>query len=435
MREIQVALVNMFKVYNRSFITDKRRQNLGYRGINSKWIFIAFIAVSIAVISGLYYFISRSSPTITGIMWQRSGGFAGLDETLEIWPDGSVMLSSNFLGEKEFTLSETEWNHLLSVIKNSGFTGFKASYEPRSGVADFFTYSLTIKRGSGTKQVEWVDDWASETELPDGLKAIEELVLSIIQGTDLGGVEGIISDELGRPAAGLTVSIIQGSVGFPEIAVRTDEDGFYQIGSIPPGVFTIGVHDEQGKRLGQKTFQVASAKISTVDIIIRGFLIYDHYGGIDLFEEGIYVIATDTDPRTLLSAEIITSYNDFWSMLKDEITQNASTTDFISILISRGNLPTGGYLIQLKSQVWLESYPLVCSFNANFTDPGEGVAVTEAFTNPLVLVPMGNLASGNYVARVHIDRFIMTYDSEGDPVYTPVQTLVAEVWETEFRVS
>ena len=121
-------------------------------------------------------------------------------------------------------------------------------------------------------------------------------------------------------------------------------------------------------------------------------------------------------------------------MLKDGITQNASATDFISILMSRGDLPTGGYLIQLKSQVWLEGYPVVCFFTANFTDPGEGVAVTEALTNPLVLVPMGNLPSGNYVARVHIDSFIMTYDSEGEPVYTPVETFVEVVWETEFKV-
>jgi len=408
---------------------------LGYRGIDRRWMFIVLLVVSIAAISWFYYFVLRPTPTITGITWQRSGGFAGLDETLEMEPDGSVTLSSNLLGAKEFTLSETEWNQLLSVIENSGFTGFEASYEPRSGVADFFTYSLTVTRGSSSKRVEWVDDWAAMSELPDGLKDIEEHILSIIQGTEPGGVEGIISDELGRPGVGLRVSIVEGSVGFPEIAVLTTEDGFYRIGSVPPGVFTIGVHDEEGERIAQKTFQVVSGETSTVDITLRGLVVYDYYGGLGLFEEGIYVVATDVDPKTLIETEEYTSINDFWGMLKDGITQNASTADFISILISRGDLPTGGYLIQLKSQVWLESYPVVCFFTANFTDPGEGVAVTEALTNPLVLVPMGNLPSGNYVARVHIDRFIMTYDSEGDPVYNPVETLVEEVWETEFKVS
>jgi hypothetical protein len=250
-----------------------------------------------------------------------------------------------------------------------------------------------------------------------------------------GGVEGIITDELRRALSGLRVSIIDGSVGFPEIAVSTSEVGYYQIGSIPPGTFTIGVHDEQGELLGQKTFQVESGKTSTVDIALRGFLIYDTQGGYGLFDKGIYVIATDVDPRSLMETGVYSGGNDFWGMMKDEVTQSPSTTDFISVLISRGDLPSGGYQIQLKSLVWLESYPVVGFFKANFTDPGEGVPVTEALTNPLVLVPIGKLSAGLYVGRVHIDSFIMTYDSEGDPVYSPIMTLVEEVWETEFEVS
>jgi hypothetical protein len=398
-------------------------------------MFFAFLVVSIVAFSGIYYFFFRPPGTISAIVWRRSGGFAGLDETLEVESDGSVILYSNFIGEKGFMLSETELSQLLSVIENSGFTGFEASYEPRSDVADFFKYSFSISRGSSTKLVEWVDDWASEVELPDGLKDIEEAFLSIIQGTELGSVEGIVSDELGRPAVGLIVGIFEGSVGWPEIAVITDEYGFYQIGSIPPGIFTIGVLDDGGERIGQKTFQVLSGETSIVNITVHEFLVYDYYGGVGLFEKGIFVVATDVNPKTLMETGEFTIINDFWSVLKDEITQNASTTDFISILISRGDLPTGGYLIQLKSHVWLEGFPVVCYFTANFTDPGEGVMVTEALTNPLILVSMGNLSPGKYVARVHIDSFIMTYDSEGDPVYTPIQTFVEEVWETEFEVS
>ena len=51
-----------------------------------------------------------------------------------------------------------------------------------------------------------------------------------------GEVEGFITDELGRDIPSLRVSIIDGSVGFPEIAVNTREDGYYQIGSIPQRV-------------------------------------------------------------------------------------------------------------------------------------------------------------------------------------------------------
>jgi hypothetical protein len=261
------------------------------------------------------------------------------------------------------------------------------------------------------------------------------LVLSPNSIGEPGGVEGVITDELGRALPGLRVSIIDGSVGFPEIAASTSEAGYYQIGSIPAGTFTIGIHDDQGELLGEKTFQVERGKTSTADIALRGFVVYDSYGGVDIFDEGIYVIATDEDPRTLMDSGDYHGNNDFWGMLKDKITQNPSPTDFISVIISRGNQPSGGYLIQLKSLVWLQSYPVVGFFKANFTDPGEGVPVTEALTNPLVLVPIGNLSAGLYVGRVHIDSFIMQYDSGGDPVYRPIMTLVEEVWETEFEVS
>jgi hypothetical protein len=90
-----------------------------------------------------------------------------------------------------------------------------------------------------------------------------------------GGVEGIITDELGRAIKGLRVIIIEGSVGFPEIAAMTNEDGYYQIRSIPPGTFTLGVHDEEGEMLAQKTFQIESGKTSTVDITLQEFLVSD----------------------------------------------------------------------------------------------------------------------------------------------------------------
>jgi len=158
--------------------------------------------------------------------------------------------------------------------------------------------------------------------------------------------------------------------------------------------------------------------------------VYDYYGGVGLFEEGIYVIATDKDP----TADFAT-VNDYWRLLKDHATLKASTKDFISIVISRGDFPTGGYQIQLKSFAWLESYPVVFSFAANFTDPGEGVAVTEAFNNPMVLIPIGNLSAGKYIIEVHIDRFILTYDTSGKPIYTPIETPVEEVWRQHFEIS
>jgi hypothetical protein len=70
----------------------------------------------------------------------------------------------------------------------------------------------------------------------------------------------------------------------------------------------------------------------------------------------------------------------------------------------------------------------------DFTDPGEGVAVTEAVTNPLVLVPLEKLSSGEYVVEVHIDTYILTFDEEGNLVYTLLQTLKEETWKLTFKI-
>ena len=75
---------------------------------------------------------------------------------------------------------------------------------------------------------------------------------------------------------------------------------------------------------------------------------------------------------------------------------------------------------------------MVFRFEVSLTDPGEGVMVTEALTNPIALVPVARLDPGLYIVRGHIDSIILTCNDAGNPVYDQVETLVEEVWETEF---
>ncbi len=408
--------------------------DLGMVSGRRMWIVLVVVAVAAAVVY-YYAFMMNPAPEITGIVWSRSGGFAGFDETLTIGSEGSAVLSSNYLGDAEFTLTEEEWEGLGALITDSGFMELDANYGAKSGVADFFTYSLTVELDSTSKKVQWVDDWASEGELPSGLGDIGEAILVLIQGTGTGGVEGVVSDDSGNLMPGLSVMIIRGSAGFPEIAAITGEDGGYSIGSIPPGVFTLGVRGESGELLAEDSVFVRGGETSRLDFVVSGEIVYDQSGGVGLFEEGIHIVATEGDPTAPEVVEGFVIRNDYWGMLKDSSTVNASTDDFVSVLISRGDHPTGGYLIRVQYWFWLESYPVVFKFPVELTDPGEGVMVTEAFTNPIALVPVGRLDPGLYVARAHIDRFIMTYDDEGNPVYDQVETLVDEVWETEFEVS
>ena len=175
---------------------------------------------------------------------------------------------------------------------------------------------------------------------------------------------------------GLVVAIVRGSVGYPEIAVITGEDGSYSIGSVPPGVFALGVHDDSGEKLVEDNVFVRGGETSRLDFVVSGEIVYDQAGGVGLFEEGIHVIATEVDttaPEVVEGFEIL---NDYWAMLKDSSTVIASSEDFVSVIISRGDFPTGVYIIQIKYWFWQQGYHTVFRFPVDFTDPEEGVPVT-----------------------------------------------------------
>ncbi|MEJ2280647.1 MAG: protease complex subunit PrcB family protein [Candidatus Bathyarchaeota archaeon] len=160
--------------------------------------------------------------------------------------------------------------------------------------------------------------------------------------------------------------------------------------------------------------------------------VYDNYGGVGLFDEGIHILATSQDP--CMMADDFLDISDYWKMLKENETTVATDQDFITILLSRGDKPTGGYSINIESFGWLESYPVKFRFRVNFTDPGEGMIVTEALTNPIVLVPIGKLSAGEYNIEVNVTWFIENVDEEGNIYYTPVMTFAPIIWKESLTI-
>lgn len=161
--------------------------------------------------------------------------------------------------------------------------------------------------------------------------------------------------------------------------------------------------------------------------------VYDYYSGVGLFDRGVYFVATSQDPLTQLPrSDLPKSY---WALMHDNLTSLATSRDFISILVSRGDFPTGGYTLQVEAFSWLESDTTRFRFQVNFTDPGEGVAVTQAFTNPLLLVPIGTLPPGQYEVEVHIVSYILTFDEQGKPNYRQILTFREEVWTQAITIN
>jgi hypothetical protein len=167
--------------------------------------------------------------------------------------------------------------------------------------------------------------------------------------------------------------------------------------------------------------------------------IYNSSGGVGLFKQGIHIIATDFNPmiREVRSDALNTSdlQNEYWNQLKEHVTLQASTEDFISIILSRGDHPTGGYGIHVTSMSWLESYPVQFRFIVDFTNPADDVPVIQVFTNPLVLIPLGTLTPGNYLVEVNINTYILTFDDQGNLIYTLLQTFKAEQWTLTFSIN
>jgi len=156
-------------------------------------------------------------------------------------------------------------------------------------------------------------------------------------------------------------------------------------------------------------------------------VLYSYYDGVGLFSKGIHVVATDVNP--VESGQRSPIYG--WRELYGWRTSVARETQFISLLVSRGDLPTGGFTINITS---MELSGKQFLLSAEFVDPGEGVMVTEAFTNPAALVPLGRLPPGNYSVRLHIDLFHLVVREDGAVEKVPILTFMEVVWRAEFTV-
>jgi hypothetical protein len=143
---------------------------------SSKIAIIALVVV-VASLSGVYLLQLGTSEEVTDIIWQRTGGFIGLNEEMVIAADGSVSYTSDKFGAAEIVLTEDEIEELLN--KADFITN--GTYTAKQGVADFYIYRLTLQTASGKRTVEWVDDWASRATLPNELTALQLHLESVVE--------------------------------------------------------------------------------------------------------------------------------------------------------------------------------------------------------------------------------------------------------------
>ena len=93
-------------------------------------------------------------------------------------------------------------------------------------------------------------------------------MIGIFVGCDYsrGSIEGIMTDESGKPVA---EAIIRAeSSGFPFILTKTDETGYFSFSDIPAGKWEINFYDLDGWRIGLESVTVRANETITLDFTI-----------------------------------------------------------------------------------------------------------------------------------------------------------------------
>lgn len=76
-----------------------------------------------------------------------------------------------------------------------------------------------------------------------------------------------------------------------------------------------------------------------------------------------------------------------------------SANDTLNFVVFRGVFSTGGYGIKINKVVKQGN---AFTIFATYTDPGEGMVVTQVITAPTAIIPIGKLESGNYSASLRV---------------------------------
>lgn len=143
-------------------------------------IFVALLAY------GLIYFENRTrapEERVLVINYQKSGGFAGVDERWLIYDDGHVEGHDLATGDRgrawTAEVGARAVADLLKLIKKEGFFSFKERYFPQNLCCDRFTYRITVFNEGKEKSVTVMDG----ADAPEGLwRIIGELNKLVLIG-------------------------------------------------------------------------------------------------------------------------------------------------------------------------------------------------------------------------------------------------------------
>ncbi len=153
--------------------------------MEAKVVYATLVLISVAmmgVVAAVPWAGSESEAnTSFSLQFVRTGGFAGVNDVLTIDQSGAVSYVTRFGHSFNASMSQSD----LVNLKKATVAGLSAiqtnAFQPKNGVADFFTYGLTVTADGKTTQVTWVDPWASSVPLPAELQSVHLLLQTTIQ--------------------------------------------------------------------------------------------------------------------------------------------------------------------------------------------------------------------------------------------------------------
>ena len=140
-------------------------------------ILVAAVALTLAVGAVTYY---QPPPTVAqdGFRFElsKTGGIAGLNDTLVIRDNGLATLASKFGVSFNRTVGTVEFAELKHVIASNLDSISPRTLQVKAGAADYFAYRLVVSNDSRTTEISWVDQWAVNGTFPEALKVIQSEV-------------------------------------------------------------------------------------------------------------------------------------------------------------------------------------------------------------------------------------------------------------------
>jgi len=133
-------------------------------------------------------------------------------------------------------------------------------------------------------------------------------------------------------------------------------------------------------------------------VVLKVNPVIEYYpiGGFTEKSEGMFAVLKGTIPDVKESLNEIV-------IKKAAKPSTFSVNDELNLVIFRGVFSTDGYGIQIGR---VEKQGNAFTVYANFTDPGEGMMVTEAFSQPTAIIPVGKLETGDYKATLKVTRIV-----------------------------